>query len=291
MKNYGSDLARFQNLIYNERVIRYKSYANIMKKQQEQNTNYKTISKNESYLLERIRSEGLLTFNVDEVEALTNWDKTRIHNTFSTLLKKGHIIRIKRGIYTLEENFFDKTFEVITDTVKPSYISFWTALSFYGFTEQQVNAIQLVSTKQYSDFKVEGRGIQISTFKPRRFYGYVNREGMIIAEKEKSLIDSLFMLDKCGGFEEYIKCIKNAYGELDKNKFKDYLFKFNNKSIVSRIGYILERLDLAEESMLNELKSKKSKSYVLLDPKGDRIKEHNSLWNIKVNKALGGRKR
>lgn len=272
--------------MYTERVILYKSYTNIMKKQQKQDMNYKTTSKNESYLLGKVRSEDLLTFGVEEIEALTNWDRTRIHNTLSTLLKKGHIIRIKRGIYTLEENFFDQTFEVITDAVKPSYISFWTALSFYGFTEQQVNAIQLVSTKQYRDIQVEGRNIQISTFRPGRFYGYVDMDAMIIAEKEKTLIDSLFMMEKSGGFDEYVKCLKNAYQELDKLKFIDYLLNFDNRSMVSRIGYILDRLDLAENSFLDKLKKRKSKSYVKLDTKGDKMIEHNSEWNIKVNRKM-----
>lgn len=257
-----------------------------MKKQQELGTSYNAISKNESYFLELIRSEDLLTFGVDEIKALTGWNKTRIHNTFSTLNKKNHIIKIKRGVYTLEENFHDKTFKIVTDAVKPSYISFWTALSYYGFTEQQVNIIQLVSTKQYSDFQVEGRNIRISTFKPERFYGYVDMDGMIIAEKEKSLIDSLFLMENCGGFGEYIKCLKNAYHDLDKDKFKDNLIKFDNKSMVSRMGFLLDRLDLAENSLLNKLKTRKSKSYVSLDPKGDKIMCYNNEWNIKVNRKL-----
>ena len=257
-----------------------------MKNSQKQNMNYKTISKNEAQLLETIRAEGLLTFGVDEIEALTNWKKTRIYNTLSTLTKKGHLVQIKRNTYTLEDEFFDKTFEVVTDAVKPSYLSFWTALSYYGFTEQQVNTIQLVSTKQIKELKVKNRNITITTFKPSRFFGYDNSEGFILAEKEKALVDSLYQLKKCGGFEEYIKCLKNGYQELDKQKYTDYLLRFDNRSLISRTGFILERLNIAKEDILKKLEEHRSKSYVLLDPNGAKVQEHDGRWNVKVNREV-----
>lgn len=257
-----------------------------MKNQQKQNTNYKTISKNEARLLKAIRSGGPLTFGVEEIKALTKWKKTRIHNTLSTLTKKGHLVQIKRNTYALENEFFDKTFEVVTNAIKPSYLSFWTALSYYGFTEQQVNTIQLVSTKQLKELKVKSRNITVTTFKPSRFFGYYNREGPIIAEKEKALIDSLYLLEKCGGFEEYIKCLRNSYKELDKKKYTEYLIKFDNRSLISRTGFILDRLNMADEKMLKNLENHRSKSYVLLDPNGSEVKKHEGRWNVKVNREV-----
>ncbi|MBS3817333.1 MAG: hypothetical protein KGY76_07205 [Candidatus Thermoplasmatota archaeon] len=258
----------------------------MMKNSQEQSINYKTTSKNEARLLETIRSEGLLTFGVDEVKALTGWKKTRVHNTLSTLTKKGHLVKIKRNTYTLENEFFEKTFEVITDAIKPSYISFWTALSYYGFTEQQVNTIQLVSTKQLKELKIGSKSITITTFKPSRFFGYDNSQGFVLAEKEKALIDSLYQLEKCGGLEEYIKCLKNGYEGLDEQKFTKYLIRFENRSLISRTGFLLEELGLAEKETLKKLKEQRSKSYVLLDPGGDEIQDHNSDWNVKINREV-----
>lgn len=258
-----------------------------MEKGQKQDTDYRSTSKSESYLLDLIRTEELLTFGVDEIKAISDWEKTRIHNVFSSLKSKGHIIRIKRDTYTLEDDFYDKTFEVITDAVKPSYISFWTALSYHGFTDQQVKMIQLVSTKQYSDLEIEDRIVEISTFKPMRFFGYTELENIVIAEKEKAFVDSLFMLDKCGGIEEYVKCLKNAYRGLDKNRLVKYLIDFDNKSIVSRMGFLLDLLDLGDDQILHELKKYSSKTYVLLDPDGGSVITHNTDWNIKVNRKLG----
>jgi len=117
-------------------------------------------------------------------------EKNLIHNTLSSLNRKGHVVRIKKkDTYTLEDEFYDKTFKVITEAVKPSYISLWTALSYHGFTEQQVNVIQLVSSKQFDDLNVRNQKVEISTLKPGRFFGYKDIEGAVIADKEKSLVD------------------------------------------------------------------------------------------------------
>ncbi len=257
-----------------------------MDKQQYQNAYYSSLSKNEAHILESVRSADLLVFGVKEIEAVSGLTRTSIHNTLSNLSRKGHIVRIKRDTYALEDDFFDNTFKIMTEAVKPSYISFWTALSYYGFTEQQVQTIQLVSTKQFDDLKVKNKKVEISTFDPNKFFGYVDIEGMIIAEKEKSLIDSLYMLHKCGGLEEYVKCLKNAFDGLDRERFQTYTIKFNNKTLVSRIGFLLDELGLADRVFLDKLKKYTSKSYVLLDPEGSAIETHNSCWNIKINRDM-----
>ncbi len=257
-----------------------------MDKQQNPGINYSSLSENEAYVVESIRSEDLLIFGVEEIKALSGWKTTRIHNTLSTLNKKGHIVRIKKDTYTLEENLFDRIFEVMTDAVKPSYISFWNALSYHGFTEQQVNLIQLVSTKQFHDMKVREKKVEISTFKPERFFGYDDRDGVIIADEEKALVDSLFIPDRCGGLEEYIKCLKNGYDGLDIDTFGEYIIRFGNKSLVSRMGFLLERLGLVDEELINKLKENRSKSFILLDPNGGPVEAHNSDWKIKINRDI-----
>ena len=268
--------------------INYKTYAKIMDKQQNQGMTYRSLSENEAYALNSIRAEDLLVFGVEEIKALSGWERNRIHNTLSGLNEKGHVVRIKKDTYTLEEEFFDNTFRVITEAVKPSYITFWTALSYHGFTEQQVNMIQLVSTKQFDDLKVRKKKVEISTFKPKRFFGYDDVEGAVMAEKEKSLVDSLYMLHKSGGLEEYVKCLKNGYHELDKETFREYIVDFDNRSLVSRMGFLLDIFNLADQEYLNHLKENASQSYVLLDPHGGSTETHNSDWNIKINSEMEG---
>ena len=261
-----------------------------MKKSKQFNKNYKGISANESHLLSLIEESNLAVFGVKETGYLSGWNRDRLYNTLFSLEKKGLITRLKRDCYTLKSSLNENLFRIATEAVKPSYISFWTALSFYGFTEQQLKTIQLVSTKQVGRLSLDSFMIEVTTFHPKKFYGYEKIEGFVIAEPEKALIDSLTQPDKCGGLNEFAKCLKNAWKDLNRRRFVDYLIKFNNRSVVSRAGYLIEYLELKEQ--VERLQKHKSKSFVNLTTgitettgKG-REKEYDKRWNVIINQRI-----
>ena len=253
-----------------------------MEKTSKQYTNYNAVSKNESVILGMIKTRDLTVFGIQELRTLTKWSDNRINNTLSSLEKKRLLVRIKRDHYVLEDLSNVRSFEIATETVKPSYISFWTALSYYGLTEQQVNQIQLVSTKQYKDARVGPYTFSITTFKPNIFYGYKRTEGFVIAEMEKALVDSLYLPEKCGGLNEFVKCLVNSLKKLNTTKLIRYAIGFNNRSLVSRLGYILEILEL-ECKVVDRLLPYRSNSYIKLSVIGERIRSYNNKWKIMVN--------
>ena len=269
-----------------DKFLTHNLYIVIVKKSKQFNKNYKGISANESYLLSLIEESNLAVFGVKETGYLSGWNRDRLYNTLFSLEKKDLITRLKRNCYTLKSN--ENLFRIATEAVKPSYISFWTALSFYGFTEQQLKTIQLVSTKQVGRLSLDSFMIEVTTFHPKKFYGYEKIEGFVIAEPEKALIDSLSQPDKCGGLNEFAKCLKNAWKDLNRKRFVDYLIKFNNRSVVSRAGYLIEYLELEER--VEKLQKHKSRSFINLGitettGKG-REKEYDKRWNVIINQRI-----
>jgi predicted transcriptional regulator of viral defense system len=258
----------------------------MMEKSRKQHMNYTSKSKSESHLLGEIEKTNLKVFGVEEARTLTGWNDTKIHNTLRSLEKKGLIIRVKRNCYARENTIAENLFAVATESIKPSYISFWTALSYFGFTEQQVPVVQLVSTKQVKELKIRQHRIQVTTFKPNMFYGYERIEDAVFAEKEKALVDSLYLPEKCGGLDELAKCLSNSWEQINHKKLIKYTIQLGNSSLVSRMGYLIETLDLGEERILKELIPHKSKGYILLSPKNQRILSHNSKWRIIVNQKI-----
>ncbi|GEM_PF-946538 len=259
-----------------------------MKKQYYKHTNYKTlpsigISKSEKFLLDLIEKNNLDVFGLKELERITSWRKIKLNNTLYSMKKKSLIINIKRNMYTSSENFQKNIFKIANSVASPSYISFWTALSFYGYTEQQVNAIQIVSTKQHKDLSINSHRIEITKFKSERFYGYKRIENFVIAEREKSIIDSFFCPKKCGGFDEVLKCFINSWNSLDKEKFVEYLIRFNDKSLVSRIGYIIYALNLDKKRELEISEKYKSSSFVLLNQENKKTNKYDKRWKIILN--------
>jgi predicted transcriptional regulator of viral defense system len=258
-----------------------------MKKSQQRDTTYKSVSRNEARLLGAVRERDLAVFGIEEVSSLTRWERTKIHNTLRSLEKKGAVVRIKRNTYALEDVVAERSFEVATEVVKPSYISFWTALSFYGFTEQQVRTIQLVSTKQVEALRAGPHAIEVTRFGSGSFYGYGRVEGFAIADKEKALVDSLYMPEKCGGLDEFAKCLKNSWPEIDGKRLADCTIRFGNASLVSRMGYLMEALGLGDGRTTEKLLRHRSSSYVKLSPGRGRTVGHDGRWRIMVNHEIG----
>jgi predicted transcriptional regulator of viral defense system len=257
-----------------------------VEKAKQRHTKYIGISANESFLLSTIRARDLPVFGVMEIISLCGWGRSRTYNTLVSLERKGILTRIKRNNYAVTDELAKNIFRIAAEAVKPSYISFWTALSHYGFTEQQVMIIQLVSTRQVAGFSAGPFKLEIVKFKPSRFYGYKKMDGFVIAEPEKALVDSLARPDLCGGIGEFAKCLRNAWPGLDKKKFTEYLIRFKNKSIVSRAGHLIERMGLDYEQ-IDALLNFKSPGFVRLDPGAKKTGVYDRKWNVIVNSDIG----
>ncbi|MBC7107305.1 MAG: hypothetical protein H5T41_00695 [Methanomassiliicoccales archaeon] len=255
-------------------------------KKDDNNINGTSVSKNESFLLSKINEKELLVFGVGEAISLTGWSRDRVCNTLASLERKGIIARVRRNAYALSNDLPKNIFAVATEAIKPSYISFWTALSYYGFTEQQVMVVQLVSTRQFRPFYAAPFRCEVVKFKISKFFGYRKIDRFVIAEKEKALIDSLSRLDLCGGLSEYAKSLKNAWPSLDKKKFAEYLIKFGNKSVISRIGFLTEHMGLSFPEA-DRLLPYRSSSFTSLDPRATRTNCYNNKWHIIINAEIG----
>jgi predicted transcriptional regulator of viral defense system len=251
-------------------------------------TKYTGISANESFLLASVKARNLPVFGVMEVVSICRWGRSRTYNTLVSLERKGILTRIKRNSYAISDDIAKNVFRIASEAVKPSYISFWTALSHYGFTEQQVMAVQLVSTRQAAGFSAGPYRIEIVKFKPSRFYGYKKVDGFVLAEPEKALVDSLAYPGLCGGVGELAKCLKNSWPDIDKEKFTDYLIKFKNKSLVSRAGYIIEHMGL-DYLQSDSLLRFRSTGFVRLDPEEKKTGSYgyDRKWRIIINADIG----
>jgi len=248
----------------------------IMKKLKQYTSNY-SISKTEYLLLERIKNEKLTVFTPKELAYLLSWKKQRVQNILQQLKNKKIVSNVKRNIYIITETIDEHIFQLAVETVSPSYISFWSALSYYGFTEQQPRVIQVVTPKQYKTIAINNYKIVPTQFKKERFFGYKKINHFTIAEKEKGIIDSLAYPEKAGGFHEVIKCLKNAWDKLNKKTFLDYLLKFNNSALNAKVGYVLEELNL------KSIKVPLPNTYVKLNNEKPINQLKNKKWHIIIN--------
>lgn len=127
-------------------------------------------------------------------------DYQNVHNQLNRWLKKGLIIKLKRGIYLLNENDRRNNPEQIflaNQLYEPSYVSLEFALNFYGLIPERVVTVTSVSTKKTAHFSNEFGEYIYQHIKPEVFRGFRSvKDGngfcSFIAEPEKAVADFLY---------------------------------------------------------------------------------------------------
>jgi predicted transcriptional regulator of viral defense system len=100
-----------------------------------------------------------------------------------------------------------------------------------------------------------------------------------VADREKAIVDSLWLPSCSGGTSEVAKALAAAIEELNVDVLVSYALRMNSKSLCSRLGYLLERLDV-DATALQDLAST---AYVKLEPAGPRRGKYSSRWRILDN--------
>ncbi len=251
-----------------------------MEKSNNEYKSYKALSRHESALLNTV--EEFTVFSLATVRKLSGWKPATIANTLTSLKKKKIITPLKKNYYCVTDKIPENIFAIATTVTALSYLSFWTAASYYGFTEQQIKSIQVISTKQYPTIKIGEFKVETTTCQPQKFFGYHKPLDFPIAEREKLIVDILSKPELCGGMEEVRKCLKNAWVEIDQKALLSYIQKFKNKSCLARLGYVVETLKL-KCTILPELKRYVPRGFVKLNPAKEKSSRYNQTWRIIIN--------
>jgi len=127
--------------------------------------------------------------------------------------------------------------------------------------------------------------------KPTLFWGYEEHQTddykFLIASPEKAIIDSLYLPQYAGGFLEAAKAITNYLKEDKKNlsKIIKYAILTKNKSLCSRLGFLLEQNMVNSKNLAKLKKHISDKTLVKLDPLKPKTKRYNHQWNIIINRT------
>jgi len=138
------------------------------------------------------------------------------YKTAESLIKKGILERLKKGLYASTLNF-PEDFEVANRLSAPSYVSLETALSFYGILSQFPYPITSITPRKTRRFEVQGKEFEYVHIQTSFFWGYEKQKGFLIASPEKALIDEIYFMAK--GWRK-IDLTELDLSKLNKKKFK-----------------------------------------------------------------------
>ena len=224
-------------------------------------------------LLDKIRAKPV--FRIQDIERIAYCNQNYAKQILNRLKKKKLIKQITKNRYTTKDNIFI----IASNITFPSYISFWSAASFLGYTEQIVNTIQVATTRKTKPINFEGYKIKFIPIK-NYFFGYkkisANEGDIFIAEDEKLVIDCLLRQKELGNMDEIENIVENA--KISKEKIIEYLKKINKQSLIKRAGFLLEK----KKSMNIHKEFNLDNNYILLNPASKKWKGVNTKWRVKI---------
>lgn len=153
------------------------------------------------------------------------------------LLQVGLLVKIERDKYLLKGAKVHD-FALANFIYRPSYISFESALNFYGILSQFPYEVTSVSSKKTVKKTFESKVFVYNHIKMDLFWGYKKQDNFLIAFPEKALLDQLYLTAK--GYKNI------SLGEYDLSRIstlrlKKYLRKYSRTRQFEGTIKILER--------------------------------------------------
>ncbi len=236
----------------------------------------------------KIMAKSGNTFTFDMLYEKTHIKKEVLWVILNRLQKKKYIERIEKGKYLIIPLGAEKgkytlhEFVIGSLLVTPYAIAYWSALNFYGLTEQIPTTvfIQTTARKKQQEKEIFGVKYKIIRIKETKFFGtreeWIEETKVTITDKEKTVIDCLDKPQHCGGIIEVAKALKN--GKLNRKKLSEYALRMGNSGVVRRLGYLCDTFNLRVKLPKVEVRN-----YLYLDPTMPHDGTKNAKWRLIVN--------
>jgi len=246
----------------------------------------KSLGRREAALLSKLAAERLTIFSPTEVCRLLGCKRNAAYQIVYSLKRKGWIKWLTGGKYqllTLAGLPTEGLLALACRLVWPSYVSLWTALNYYKLTEQVPKTIFLVTTGRKREKKLGEVRVQFVQLSQDRFFGYTKVDDVCMAEKEKAIVDSL-LFPRYVSLGEVCKALGAAREEFSLEKLVEYSMRMKNASLLKRLGFLIELLDIRlAPKLLESLQRRIGKGYSLLDPTRARSGNYNNRWLLNIN--------
>lgn len=262
---------------------------------------------NENRLLLTLAEKGISVFTIEEARKILNTTHSSVKHILMNLAKKGRLQRIEKGKYLLVpeeagiEGFWaEEPWVIVPHLVKEYYIGFWTAMNYWGMTEQIPYTVFVATTKQKkkSSIKFGGQRFQFITLSKKKFFGFIEERAgkniFNIASKEKTIVDGLMHPEYCGGIPEVSKAMWNTRKEVDWKTVLGMAEQVGVNAVLRRLGYLLDALEIEDGISKSITKSLRRYPYQYLDPNAvkkriEYSKDYGLIINISKNELLGWR--
>ncbi len=146
--------------------------------------------------ISRLKELNLKVITVASLSKVLNIEnQNTIYKIIERFEKYKLIQRLVKGKYILaDSNISD--FEKANFILSPSYISFESALTYYGILPQFTYSITSATTQKSRRFEIDGKEYEYTKIQNILYSDFVKKENFLIATPEKAFIDLIYLASK-----------------------------------------------------------------------------------------------
>jgi predicted transcriptional regulator of viral defense system len=226
-------------------------------------SNLRSLGPAEARVVLSFREQGRDVVEAADIISLLDSEHTG-RKVIRNLVRKGWLTRLgggrymllppERGVESIGEN---NPLAVAAAAVKESYVGWWSAAAFHGFTTQQPAIVFVAARRQARPRTLEDAEIRFVTLPARKFFGFksysVYGRSTCISEPEKTLIDCVDRPDLAGGPAEVTRIVHTGMAEVDQRKLVDAAMQMKSTSLLQRLGFLT---DLVERPLKDDLRAR-----------------------------------
>ena len=226
---------------------------------------------------ETLERDGIVVFTLKDTIRLIRKPSSYARLFLNRLAGRGLILRIERGKYCLPDA---NDFEVASNLIYPSYISFLSALSVHHLTTQMPIHTQVACARQKKPVEFHGALIVFIKLRKTAIFGFRRFDGAFVAEPEKAIVDGLYLPERMPIAEAFYALKEEA---VDLGKLCEYAERMGSATVKRRLGFLLEKAGIRWNV---RIKNESTTRYTLLNPFLGKDGKKNKKWMIIENEVL-----
>ncbi len=257
----------------------------------------KTLGPRAADLVTTLHERNQTLFHLSDVKAITGLSYASAANFVHTLVKRGLVTRLERGLYILvpfemgkDKEFAGEPYLVASVLAGGNnyYLSHGTAMDIHQMVTQP-QLVVYVSTSKYLQSKtIMGTEFRFITCKKRALFGITDywatkQKRVKVSDIERTVIDGLKQSEYCGGLTEVAKGLWMQREKVSPERLMRYAIRLNVGAVIRRLGFLLELYKIATEDTTKALRRRLTRTYVPLDPVLPIQGKYLHRWRLRLN--------
>lgn len=239
-------------------------------------------------------------FNAAQAASVLGTEMAPTRRLLAALASGGWLARVRPGWYIAvpleasEPSQWREDPWIVAGTLfAPSYIGGWSAAEHWELTDQIFSDVYVVAGKKVTPHRqsIQGTDFIIRSVPRRALFGtrrvWRRQVAVDVSDLHRTIIDVLDVPAAAGGGLHAAEVLRAYFERADADPVRllEYGDRLGRGTVFKRLGYLVERQQLADASFIGACHSRITRGLSWLDPAGPRAGRIVSRWNLRVKIA------